>query len=65
MENGIITILIDLLEYNDNSIRINCMWALMNLAYKADQQTKQQILNGKPYHFLFGKTVKCVYLLLI
>ena len=45
IENGIVKVLAELLDYENASIQVNCMWALMNLAYKADQKTKQSILS--------------------
>ena len=46
-ENGIIKILVELVDHKNHSIRVNCMWALMNTAFQADQHTKQQIISSK------------------
>jgi hypothetical protein len=46
IENGIIKILVELIDHKNNSIRINCMWALMNAAFQVDQATKEQIISS-------------------
>ena len=46
IENGIIKILVELIDHKNQSIRVNCMWSLMNLAFQADQKTKQLILSS-------------------
>ena len=50
IENGILQILADLIDHKNHSIKINCMWALMNLAFQADHKTKQLILSSKSTH---------------
>lgn len=47
IENGIIKILVELMDHKNHSVRVNCMWSLMNLAFQADQKTKQLILSSK------------------
>lgn len=44
-ENGIIKILVELIDNKNHSIRVNCMWALMNTAFQADQIIKEQIIS--------------------
>ncbi len=37
--------LTDFVDSTNESIKINSIWALMNLAYKTNQKVKQQILS--------------------
>ena len=46
IDDGIIKILVELVDHGNNSIRVNCMWALMNSAFQADQETKQTIISS-------------------
>lgn len=52
-ENGIIKILIELVDHRNHSIRVNCMWALMNTAFQADQSIKEQIISTITMEKLF------------
>lgn len=45
VQQGIITILAELVTKPEPSIRLNGIWALMNLAFQADQRVKSSILN--------------------
>lgn len=45
IENDIIAMLADFVDSKNISIKINAIWALMNLAYKTNQKIKQQILS--------------------
>ena len=45
-ENGIIKILVELVDHINHSIRVNCMWALMNTAFQADYTIKAQIISS-------------------
>lgn len=45
IEFGVINILVKLVDHQNISIKINTMWALMNMAFQADQKVKQQILS--------------------
>jgi hypothetical protein len=47
IEFGVINILVKLVDHQNISIKINTMWALMNMAFQADQKVKQQILSSK------------------
>ncbi|RNA42716.1 armadillo repeat-containing 8 isoform X1 [Brachionus plicatilis] len=51
--DDVIKILIEFVNYKNKSIRINSIWALMNLAYHADQKIKQQILAEMTFDRLF------------
>lgn len=53
LSDDVIRILIDFVNYKNKSIRINSIWALMNLAYHADQKIKQQILAEMTFDRLF------------
>ena len=44
-ENGIIKILVELVDHKNHSIRVNCMWTLMNTAFQADKVIKEQIIS--------------------
>lgn len=46
IEYGIINILVKLVDHSNMSIKVNTMWALMNMAFQADQKVKQQILSS-------------------
>ena len=47
IKQDIIKLLVDFLDYRNISIKLNCMWSLMNLAYQTDFKIKQQILSSK------------------
>ena len=47
IEYGVVNILVKLVDHQNMSIKINTMWALMNMAFQADQKVKQQILSSK------------------
>ena len=51
IEYGVINILVKLVEHQNTSIKINTMWALMNMAFQAEQKVKQQILSSKNKFF--------------
>jgi hypothetical protein len=46
IKQDIIKLLVDFLDYRNISIKLNCMWSLMNLAYQTDFKIKQQILSS-------------------
>ncbi|XP_044767102.1 armadillo repeat-containing protein 8-like [Coccinella septempunctata] len=46
VQQGIITILAELVTKPEPSIRLNGIWALMNLAFQAEQRVKSSILNS-------------------
>lgn len=45
MDRSSVELLCDLTRKEDPNIRLNGVWALMNMAYQAEQQVKQLILN--------------------
>jgi hypothetical protein len=53
IENGIVKILVELIDHKNQSIKVNCMWSLMNLAFQADQKTKLFILSTITMEKLF------------
>ena len=54
IEDGIIKILVELVDHGNNSIRVNCLWALMNTAFQADQETKQTIISSNNFKKLIN-----------
>lgn len=44
IDYGIINILVKLVDHTQMSIRINSIWALMNMSFQSEQKTKQLIL---------------------
>ena len=57
IKQDIIKLLVDFLDYRNISIKLNCMWSLMNLAYQTDFKIKQQILSSK----CFDSCVNCLF----
>jgi len=53
IEYGIINMLVKLVNHQNISIKVNSMWALMNMAFQADQKVKQQILSAITMDKLF------------
>lgn len=45
LDRQAVELLCDLTRREDPNIRLNGVWALMNMAYQADQGVKNQILN--------------------
>lgn len=43
---GILEKLCQLLEHGNAAIRLNCIWALMNLTYQADDTVKNSVINN-------------------
>ncbi|XP_074644950.1 armadillo repeat-containing protein 8-like isoform X2 [Tubulanus polymorphus] len=44
LEQGAVDLLVDLTKRDDPALRLNGIWALMNMAFQADQRIKSQIL---------------------
>jgi hypothetical protein len=53
IKQDVIKFLVELLDYRNISIKVNSMWALMNLAFMADHKVKQQILSTITIERLF------------
>jgi len=45
LESGAIELFCSLTKRDDHSLRLNGIWALMNMAFQAEQKIKSQILN--------------------
>lgn len=57
-ENGIIKILVELIDHKNHSIRVNCMWTLMNTAFQADKVIKEQIISTLTMDKLFQMLIE-------
>lgn len=53
IKQDVVKFLVELLDYRNISIKVNSMWALMNLAFMADQKVKHQILSTITIERLF------------
>lgn len=46
IQQGVVQLLATLTSQSDPSLRLNGVWALMNLAFQAEQRVKSQILTA-------------------
>lgn len=46
LQQGVVHLLANLTSQSDASLRLNGVWALMNLAFQAEQRVKSQILTA-------------------
>ena len=53
IKQDIIKFLVELLDYRNISVKVNCMWALMNLSFLAELKVKHQILSTLTIERLF------------
>ncbi|KAG8177147.1 hypothetical protein JTE90_020023 [Oedothorax gibbosus] len=54
LECGAVEMLCGLTRREDPSLRLNGVWALMNMAFQADQKIKQQVLTALGSEHVFG-----------
>ncbi|XP_065361275.1 armadillo repeat-containing protein 8-like isoform X2 [Calliphora vicina] len=45
LNSGIIEKLSNLSDHDESSLKLNCIWALMNLSYQSEENTKTNIIN--------------------
>ncbi|XP_028409073.1 armadillo repeat-containing protein 8-like [Dendronephthya gigantea] len=56
LEAGAVKLLVELTKHENNALRLNGVWGLMNMAYQSDENTKNRILErlgtGQIFHLL-------------
>lgn len=45
LNSGIVEKLVQLYDYEDSSLKLNCIWALMNMTYQCEDKIKTVIMN--------------------